>query len=706
MKNIYLLLLFPLALQAQQFQVYPGEYDNWVRHPKSKRVFNIVSSSTEPVADLPAIADGEGKGSASLHTAGFIGVDGFAYVWGDNVCNISGRGLKAASIGATKTAVSNARQIVAYANSGDGSGPGMGYGFAIVTNDNKLTLLGNTQSGFRGDGTEGNRAEPAPYVVTAIKKPIRKVAVGSFVYVLYMDGTVDSWGGTRLKYYPTYVLGRGVDNPDPTRPGVMKFPEPIVDLDGGGAWTYFRGKSGAIYGVAYNTRYLGLGPDVSGRNIPFNLTKTLRLPGNPAQLAVGTQASYALMSNGDVYAWGDNTQAAIGNGQEAKFENFVAPWGGGSLWVDKPLKINPAGVSFVKLFTSIGDAFYVVAEDKSGQLWVWGRNKGHVLWNGRGSADPTIQASQPNKWDVLAPMKIAGFSQAQGQAQGQAQNRSQDKLQNESRGQSQTQSPASAQDQRVSQGQSQDLDTLVDVGGYKLHFIITRGDGLPILFEAGGGEDATTWNKIIRPIAQRTATTIITYDRAGFGKSTFDTTRHGIQNGITGLETGLKKLGYDGNIILVAHSQGGLYAQLYSSRHPDKVVAAVLLDVTTTCFYDEQRLAATQQLINRQNTNALKATKPGTYYQGADFSANIEWMRKFAFPNTIPVTDFVSDHPPFTDSADINDWKRCHREFAAASANRTGILATGCGHFIFNDDPSLVINAIVKTYYNAFHEIK
>jgi pimeloyl-ACP methyl ester carboxylesterase len=246
--------------------------------------------------------------------------------------------------------------------------------------------------------------------------------------------------------------------------------------------------------------------------------------------------------------------------------------------------------------------------------------------------------------------------------------------------------------------QSQTLDTLVDVGGYKLHFVIFKGKGIPILFEAGGGEDATTWNKIIRPVARRTAATLITYDRAGFGKSTFDTTRHGIMNGMIGLETGLKKLGYDGNIMLVAHSQGGLYAQLYASRHPDKVKAAVLIDATTTCFYDEKRLAATQQMINHQNTDSLKASKPGSYYQGADFSNNIEQMRKFTFPTTMPVTDFVSDFPPFKDSTDINDWKRSHREFAATSSNRTGILASGCGHFIFNDNPPLVINVIVKVY--------
>ena len=540
MKNIVFLILFPLALSAQKFQVYPGEYDNWVRHPKTKMLYNVVASSVDPVPGLPAIADGEGKGSAALHTAGFIGVDGFAYVWGDNTCNISGLGLKLPALAMTKTAVGNARQIVAYGNSGDGSGPGLGYGFAIVTNDDKLVLLGNTQSGFRGDGTEGNKAEPRPYRVTAISKPILKVAVGSFVYVLYKDGTVDSWGGTRRKYWATFLLGRGVENPDATRPGAMKFPEPIVDMAGGGDWSLFKGRSGALYGVAYNTRYLGVGPNVPGRTTPFELSKTLGLPGVPVQIAVGCQAAYVLMANGDVYAWGDNTQAAVGNGQEAKFANFAAPWGGGSLWVDKPVKINPAGVAFVKVFADIGDAFYAVAEDRGGSLWVWGRNKGYVLWNGQGSPDPTIQATQPNRWDVLAPMKIGGFA-AKAAVAAKAGGAALGKTGGAILAKTGPPVPVAIESSVHNSVPTQagTVDTLIDVGGDKLHFVVHKGVSFPIVF-TGGADDVPVWNKMARPVGLRTAATVIIFDGAG----------------AAGLKAGLTKLGYGGKIMLVAREGG------------------------------------------------------------------------------------------------------------------------------------------------------
>jgi pimeloyl-ACP methyl ester carboxylesterase len=104
----------------------------------------------------------------------------------------------------------------------------------------------------------------------------------------------------------------------------------------------------------------------------------------------------------------------------------------------------------------------------------------------------------------------------------------------------------------------QETDTLVDVGGHHLHFRILQGHGIPILFDAGGGNDGTVWDSLVHPVGAITGAPIITYDRAGFGKSDIDTNeraidQHGILNGIEGLETALRQLGYGGNIVLVAH---------------------------------------------------------------------------------------------------------------------------------------------------------
>ena len=53
----------------------------------------------------------------------------------------------------------------------------------------------------------------------------------------------------------------------------------------------------------------------------------------------------------------------------------------------------------------------------------------------------------------------------------------------------------------VSSGRCQVVDTLIDVGGYRLHFHIVKGTELPILFEGGSGADVTVWDTILKPVA-------------------------------------------------------------------------------------------------------------------------------------------------------------------------------------------------------------
>ncbi|AUD01436.1 alpha/beta hydrolase [Spirosoma pollinicola] len=243
---------------------------------------------------------------------------------------------------------------------------------------------------------------------------------------------------------------------------------------------------------------------------------------------------------------------------------------------------------------------------------------------------------------------------------------------------------------------AQIIDTLVDVSDYKLHFHIIKGRGIPILFEAGGGETAAVWKNILPDIARITGTTLISYDRTGFGSSTFNSQRHGILNGIIGLETALHKLGYDQTMLLVAHSQGGIYAQLYAYRHPQQIKGAVLIDISSSCWFAGKRLVALQHESDLEKQKH-KVTKPGLYYLFDGLTANFDYIRNKPFPTSFPIIDFVAERP-FTDSMDVLDWHTCHAAFVKQSPNRMAIMARGCGHYIYKDNPPLVVSAIAKMY--------
>jgi tetratricopeptide (TPR) repeat protein len=250
------------------------------------------------------------------------------------------------------------------------------------------------------------------------------------------------------------------------------------------------------------------------------------------------------------------------------------------------------------------------------------------------------------------------------------------------------------------EGQSQTIDTLVDVGNHKLHFNIIKGTGIPILFEAGGGSDGTVWNSILKPIADITGATIITYDREGFGKSTINTletevSKHGMLNSILDLEIGLKKLGYNKQIMLVSHSYGGYFSTLYSVRNPNLVKSIVLIDVNHN-FMDkfvESDLKKQELLIPEWKKNKL-----GLYYMASNIRETVKMMSEMSIPQNIPVVDLVSEIQSFKEIEKVEYWKECHEKFVESHPKSIGITAFECGHGIWFDNPSLVITTISKSY--------
>lgn len=253
----------------------------------------------------------------------------------------------------------------------------------------------------------------------------------------------------------------------------------------------------------------------------------------------------------------------------------------------------------------------------------------------------------------------------------------------------------------ASETSCQTLDTLVNVGGYRLFFHIVKGQGMPILFENGAGGETDVWDTILKPIADITHATLITYDRPGYGKSELDPSnhdleKHGILQGIEGLETALKKLGYDGNLMLVAHSFGGFCATLFAARHPTKVKAAVFIDCNMVCWFQDKYVDSMTNMRKKYYA-ARKDTNWAGYYMGLNLPNTVALMRKTPFPTSIPVIDMVSEKN-FPIPAWSARWAECHKQFAAAAPNRMEITAHGCGHFIFRDNPPLAIAAIVKAY--------
>lgn len=120
--------------------------------------------------------------------------------------------------------------------------------------------------------------------------------------------------------------------------------------------------------------------------------------------------------------------------------------------------------------------------------------------------------------------------------------------------------------------------TVETVGQRQIEHRLT-GQGTPaVVFDNGLGGTLDWWAKVVPEL--EADTTVLAYNRSGYGRSSpVDTPRDG-QHVVQELRDLLRERGLAPPYVLVGHSLGGLYMQWFARRYPQEVQALVLVDST------------------------------------------------------------------------------------------------------------------------------
>jgi pimeloyl-ACP methyl ester carboxylesterase len=117
---------------------------------------------------------------------------------------------------------------------------------------------------------------------------------------------------------------------------------------------------------------------------------------------------------------------------------------------------------------------------------------------------------------------------------------------------------------------------LVDVGGHQMH-IACSGVGSPtVVLDAALGNMSAHWALVQQEVA--TTTRVCAYDRPGLGWSEPGPGPRDADHITSELHTLLGQAGIPGPYVMVGHSFGGLYTQLYAARYPEQVPGIVLVE--------------------------------------------------------------------------------------------------------------------------------
>lgn len=298
---------------------------------------------------------------------------------------------------------------------------------------------------------------------------------------------------------------------------------------------------------------------------------------------------------------------------------------------------------------------------------------------------------------------------------------------------------------------------LVDVGQGRRLNVFCTGSGSPtVILEAGGGDDSASFRSVEPGIAATTRT--CAYDRAGVGFSDPAPWPSTAVNTVADLHRLVQAISPGQAVVLVGHSDGGLYVPLYAATYPKDVAGMVLIDpftvgadkIATALLTPHQRddwyasddrdVAQARTCLDMANKGWLKQPKyrrspcldnppspdPARHkvldeqlarpneqqvlltamldtYPGPDHGmSGGELALQRANPDfgNMPLVvltagkDEQTALPKPTRSAIAKAWKHNNDELAARSRRGRNILVPGSHHYIQKERPGVVIDAV------------
>jgi pimeloyl-ACP methyl ester carboxylesterase len=189
--------------------------------------------------------------------------------------------------------------------------------------------------------------------------------------------------------------------------------------------------------------------------------------------------------------------------------------------------------------------------------------------------------------------------------------------------------------------------TLVAVDGARRLNLVCMGSGdVTVLFDAGAGNNASTWRLVQSEIAK--VARACAYDRAGYGFSDAATRASDVNNTVDDLHRLIAKAPLKQPLVYVGHSIAGLYGAVLATRYPNDVAGVVLVDPS---FADQYvRMLAAMPPAKRAG---LKNAATGMI---AGVSACLALAEKgaLAHPQSKAEKDCIGPSDPRTGSA-LND---------------------------------------------------
>jgi len=236
--------------------------------------------------------------------------------------------------------------------------------------------------------------------------------------------------------------------------------------------------------------------------------------------------------------------------------------------------------------------------------------------------------------------------------------------------------------------------------------VMQMGEGGPtVIFESGFSMGWSTWRRVLPALAPQAR--LVSYSRAGTGASGPVSGVPTVADRVADLEALIHVAALTPPFILVGHSYGGLVVRQYASKHPQRVQGLVLVDPAS------ERIAAALRALDAARAAREDATAVAQAPQRfkAEYAHLLEQLDRGVSPElgplpSVPVvllTSLKSEWPDLLafSPAGREAWRQAHAHWFAQVRSGSHVITEASGHFIQNEEPELVVQAVQSVIQRA-----
>src|SRR5215470_9360750 len=233
----------------------------------------------------------------------------------------------------------------------------------------------------------------------------------------------------------------------------------------------------------------------------------------------------------------------------------------------------------------------------------------------------------------------------------------------------------------------------VDIGGHKLRMKVAGSGSPAVILDCGFGDSLEAWDDIFPEIARLTR--VVSYDRAGLGKSDPGPEPRSFKQIATELHTLLQRANISPPYVLVGHSMGGAHIRAFAHLFREDVAGLVFVDPLNERIFRTVPVETRDAELARQDASV----KNGPHGPRAEWAFlkdevlhDCPQLTSFGKPPDVPMMLLVAgrDRPP--------QWvKNVLEQYGSWIADATeggALVIPDSRHYIQRDEPASVVSAI------------